>query len=56
MVACTTQIVILTSFARKDLPEVWPFWFALSEIESTSAAPLDGSAPRSTREELSRSD
>jgi len=42
MVACTTQIVILTSLARKDLPEVRPFWLALSEIESTSAAPWTG--------------
>src|SRR5690606_24056291 len=56
MVACTTQIVILTSFARKDLPEVRPYWLALSEIESTSAAPLDGPVPYSLREELSRSD
>src|SRR5690606_1081143 len=42
MVALKIEVVILTSLARKDLPAVLPFWLALSEIESTSAAPWTG--------------
>ena len=39
----------------RNLPDVLPYWLALSEIESTGTAPLDGPVPYSLREELSRS-
>jgi hypothetical protein len=56
MVADTSLLVIPTNLVRRDLPKVRPYWLALSEIESTGAAPLDRPVPRSTWEELSRSD
>src|SRR5690606_17686714 len=42
MVACTTQIVILTSLARKDLSEVQPYWLAQTVIEALKMLPWTG--------------
>src|SRR5690606_8997943 len=45
MVACTTQIVILTSLARKDLPEVRPYWFSKTGEKGTTNCPPGRACP-----------